>query len=135
MPRQGIAPRAVETAASALSKATFIELVAKIGYAARGIVFVLIGLFAAFAAVGSGKRAVGNKGALVAVLAEPFGNIMLGLIAAGLFCFGIWRGLQAVADADHLGRDARALARRTAHAGVALFYFGLAALRADEVIE
>jgi hypothetical protein len=124
---KGIATRAVATKLSARSKNTSIELIAKIGYTARGIVFMLIGLFALFAAIGSRKHVVGNKGALVAVLAEPFGNIMLAVLAAGLLCFGTWRGLQAVADADRLGRDARALTRRTAYAGVALFYFGLAA--------
>jgi hypothetical protein len=124
---KGIASHAAATTLFARSKNPSIELMAKIGYAARGIVFMLIGLFAVLAAIGSRKHVVGNKGALVAVLAEPFGNVMLAVIAAGLLCFGTWRGLQAVADADHLGRDARALARRTAYAGVALFYFALAA--------
>jgi hypothetical protein len=71
---KGIASHAAATTLFARSKNPSIELIAKIGYAARGIVFMLIGLFAVFAAIGSRKHVVGNKGALVAVLAQPFGN-------------------------------------------------------------
>jgi uncharacterized membrane protein YtjA (UPF0391 family) len=87
---KGIASRAAATTLFARSKNPSLELIAKIGYAARGIVFMLIGLFAVFAAIGSRKHVVGNKGALVAVLAEPFGNVMLAVIAfiAALLGFG-----------------------------------------------
>ncbi len=55
---------------------------ARIGYTARGLVFVLIGGFAGLAAFGSG-RPVGTRGVLHKVLAQPMGDLLIWMIAGG----------------------------------------------------
>jgi Domain of Unknown Function (DUF1206) len=103
-----------------------LAIIPRIGYTSRGIVFFILGGFAVLAALDSHRHAVGNKGALIALLAEPFGRVLLSLMAIGLFCFAIWRALQSVADADHLGRAWRALMQRVGYGFGGVFYLGLA---------
>src|SRR3954470_11824995 len=79
------------------------EWVARLGYGARGVVFLIVGFFAGLAALGAG-RSVSSTDALKTLLAEPMGTLLLGIVAAGLFCFAAWRVLQSIFDADHLGR-------------------------------
>src|SRR5215813_4629619 len=101
------------------------ETMARIGYAARGIVYFIVGTFATLAAFG-GQQPVGTKGALEKLLSNPFGGVLLVILAAGLICFAVWRLAQALLDADRHGRSGKALALRTIYPGNGLFYFGLA---------
>ncbi|WP_447045576.1 DUF1206 domain-containing protein [Vreelandella sp. H-I2] len=90
-----------------------IKLFARLGYASRGIVYLLVGGLAALAAFGQGGQTEGSRGALERVLAAPFGKILLGLIALGLVGYALWRSIQAIKDADHHGIDAKGIAIRT----------------------
>jgi hypothetical protein len=102
------------------------EWVARVGYAARGVVFVIMGFFAGLAALGAG-RSVSSTDALKKLVGGPQGELLLGVMAAGLFCFALWRVMQSVFDADHLGRDGKGIRRRLGYGFGALFHFGLAA--------
>src|SRR5919206_2420624 len=102
------------------------ELAARLGYAARGVVYLVVGGFAILAALGSGDRPTGKKGALQALLDEPFGSVLLGIVALGLLGFALWRALQALLDVDRYGREPKALVRRTAYAVSATIYAALA---------
>ena len=103
-----------------------LEVIARIGYASRGIVYLIIGGIAVLAALDSRRRAVGTKGALTGLLAEQFGRVLLVLMAIGLFCFAVWRALQTLVDADHRGSGWRALMQRVGYGFGCAFYLGLA---------
>lgn len=103
----------------------FVENMARLGYAAQGTVYVIIGGFAIAAALGYGGHARGSTAALEALLAAPLGSLLLALLAIGLISFSAWRLLQGFLDADQLGRSRKALMRRTAYVGGALLYLGL----------
>jgi hypothetical protein len=102
------------------------EWVARGGYAARGVVFLIMGYFAILAALGAG-RSVSSTDALKTLLSGPMGSVLLAIVAVGLFCFGLWRVMQSVFDADHLGRGGKGLRRRLGYGFGALFHFGLGA--------
>lgn len=61
------------------------------GYIARGIVFVLLGIFVVIAAVNfDPKKAEGLDVALSAIARAPAGPLLLVLVAIGLMCFGLY---------------------------------------------
>jgi Domain of Unknown Function (DUF1206) len=105
---------------------SWLELIARVGYAARGLVFATVGILAALAAIGARHRAPDSKDALRTILNEPFGQAVLALIAAGLVCFAVWRMAQAAWDVDHEGSRPNSMLRRLIWAGAAFFYLGFA---------
>lgn len=106
--------------------ATVVELVCRLGYAARGAVYVSIGLIALLAALERTPHAESPLGALEAWAAWPFGTFLLWVIAGGLCGFALWRLLQSVFDADHQGRKLKALLNRIGQGVSGLVYSALA---------
>ncbi|HZM51897.1 MAG TPA: DUF1206 domain-containing protein [Vicinamibacteria bacterium] len=90
----------------------WIERVARFGFAARGLVYILVGLLAAGAAAGMGSRATDPHGALRAVGRQPLGTAFLAVLACGLAAYAIWRFLQAGLDLERKGSSVGALAVR-----------------------
>ncbi|WP_230530370.1 DUF1206 domain-containing protein [Microvirga roseola] len=103
-----------------------VELLARFGFGARGVVYCLVGGLALLAAIGAGGQTGGSQSALQTVLAQPLGWIWLALIAIGLFGFCAWRIVEAVTDADRRGNDMKGLGIRAAHLIGGLIYAGLA---------
>jgi uncharacterized protein DUF1206 len=70
--------------------------VAFAGLMARAVVFALISWFFFKAAVDyNAEKARGLDGALRKLAAQPYGSWILGVVAAGLFCFGLFCLIQA----------------------------------------
>jgi len=67
------------------------ERLGRIGFAARGVVYALIGWFALrAAATADAFRAQGIAGALQKLAQQPYGLILLGLVSFGLVIFGLF---------------------------------------------
>jgi hypothetical protein len=101
------------------------ELLARLGYAARGAVSLIVGILALIAAFGRGGGTTGSKGALQTLLTQPLGEVLLAAVTLGLFGFALWRALQSLLDADGRGTGAKAIARRIGQAVSAIIYLGL----------
>ncbi|MCA1777047.1 MAG: DUF1206 domain-containing protein [Loktanella sp.] len=89
------------------------EPVMRTGYAARGIVYSLLGGLTMFAAW-SGGQTEGTTGALETLKDSPGGIALLYIIAAGLVCYGIWRIIAAYYDLERRGDDKEGFAKRAA---------------------
>ena len=113
-----------------------LERGARLGYAAQGVVYLIVGGLAFLAATGRGGGTTDTRGALQSLLSQPFGRVLLALAALGLLGYALWRVLMGVRDPERGGSgDGRkqALARRAgyfasgaANLGLAAFAGGLA---------
>ncbi|MEA3534358.1 DUF1206 domain-containing protein [Rhizobium sp. CC-YZS058] len=101
------------------------EMLAKLGYSARGIVYLLVGAMALFGSIGGGRN-VDSKSALDIILEQPLGWIWLGLVALGLLCFVLWRVVQAVYNPDRQPDSSKGYAIRAGLAVSAVTYLSLA---------
>ena len=111
---------------------SWIEALARGGYAARGVVYVVVGFLAVLAAFGRAETP-DTKSALEALLAQPFGTALIWLVAVGLVAFAVWRVVQALRDTDDHGGDAKGLAIRAGLLLSAASYAALAVLAASLV--
>lgn len=98
----------------------------RLGFGAIGVVYILVGILAAQAAIGAKQANAGVRGALQYIAYLPLGQILLIAVAAGLVCHALWRLTQALMDTDRKGSDAKGFVIRAGFVGVALIYFGLA---------
>lgn len=104
----------------------FLKPLARAGYSARGVIYLVIGLFAILAAIGSATER-DSEGALRTLLRQPFGTAIVYLLVVGLAGYVLWRGVQAILDADGHGNGAKGL---TVRAGLlfSAFTYGTLAL-------
>lgn len=129
-----VLPRKLAKRVRRLDAAKAIELASRLGYAARGLVYLGLGSIVLLAALDLTPRAKGAKALMRAWADWPLGGVLIGGIGAGLAGFAAWRVLQAVFDADHHGRSPKAWAVRIGQAVSGLVYGGLA-LSAFELLD
>jgi len=98
----------------------------RLGYAAMGVVYILVGVLAVQAAIGAHAAEDGARGALRYAQQLPFGQFLLIALAIGLVCHALWRFTQALMDTDNKGSDAKGKTIRAGFVGVGLIYLGLA---------
>ncbi len=109
----------------AIKAEPWIERFARFGYGAKGVVYSLIGVLAIRAAF-SPSHPSNSRGALASLADEPFGQVLLGIVGVGLIGYALWRLVEAFADAEQRGHDARGIIRRIGYGISGLIYAALA---------
>ena len=102
-----------------------IETLARLGYASKAFIYVIVGGLAAATALRQGGRVTDTSGALRVILNQPFGSFLLILLAVGLCGYAAWRVLDAFRDPEHKGTGAAGLLDRAGNVVRALIYGGL----------
>ncbi|HXG85047.1 MAG TPA: DUF1206 domain-containing protein [Pyrinomonadaceae bacterium] len=98
----------------------------RFGYVVKGVVFILVGVLATYAAIGAGAANDGARSALRHIAELPFGQFLLVVVAIGLVSYALWQVIQAFMDTENKGSTVKGFAVRASYAGGALIYIGLA---------
>jgi hypothetical protein len=78
-----------------LTHSTPYDVLARAGLVARGVVFGVIGVLALEVALGAGGKATNQQGALATISRQPFGRVLLVIVAIGLAGYAVWRLVSA----------------------------------------
>lgn len=103
----------------------WVEKLARLGYATKGVVYTIIGVIAALAALRGGGETADSHGALEEIVRRPYGHVLLIVVAVGLAGYALWRLTQAVLDTEEKGSEWKGLAVRAGYACIGFVYFGL----------
>jgi hypothetical protein len=95
-----------------LANVSAIGVLARMGYTARALVYLMVGSFAVMTAIGVGGETTNSRGAVREIAQQPFGQFLLVLLVAGLLGYVIWRTTQALTDTDDHGTSAKGLGVR-----------------------
>ncbi len=104
-----------------------LRAMARGGYAASGLVHILIGVIALVVAFG-GRAAADQSGALMAIAGFPLGFVALWVIAIALCALGVWQFLEGVlasSATDDAQDIAKMWGRRIGAWGQAAIFIGL----------
>lgn len=96
------------------------QWLARAGLAARGVMYVLVGLLAVQIAFGQGGHHADRSGAVRLVARTPFGTVALWLLVIGFGGMALWRLSEAAYGAA--GPDGGKASTRLASLGRAVFY-------------
>ncbi len=127
--------RETERAARRTAERPAIVRIARAGFAAKGVIYLLIGGLALKAAFGAGGETTNNSGALSALYQQPFGRFLVGALALGLFIYALWLFVRAALDIEGAGSDAKGIAKRLGFAALGGYYVGLAVIAAQLVAQ
>jgi len=111
-----------------------VTILARLGYACKGIVYLIIGFFAIRLALGNGGKPPDNTAAIQEIYNQPFGKVLLGIVAIGLFGFALWSLIEAVFDTEGKGGKVKGIVARIGYVGVAVSYGALAYAAVQMVI-
>lgn len=104
----------------------WITVLGRLGYAAKGIIFIIVGVLAAYSAIGAKSADDGTTSAMRHIEELPLGQFMLVAVAVGLVFHAVWRLVQAFMDTENKGSEIKGFAARGVFAAIALIYIGLA---------
>ena len=97
--------REARSAGEGFVRTRIFEVLSRAGFVARGLVYGLIGLLALDLAVGQGGKITNQQGALRTIEHQPFGHVLLALVAVGLGGYSLWRLFRAALGHGPEGAD------------------------------
>jgi len=109
-----------------IARSSWFEWLARAGFVARGLIYAIIGVLAIKLAIGVGGTTTNQQGALKTVAHQPFGKVLLILVAVGLAGYALWRLIHALLGHGPEGSDGTA--DRVAALGSGIVYAGLCAV-------
>jgi Domain of Unknown Function (DUF1206) len=104
-----------------------LELLERLGYVVRGVLYVVMGFLAfRIATTQPGGKATDLSGSLVWLIGNPFGKLVLIVTIIGLAAYSLWGFIRAIFDPLHRGRDTKGIAARIGFLTSAFSYAAIA---------
>jgi hypothetical protein len=128
------AAASVRDGSDAVAEADWRTRAGRAGYFGKGILYCLVGILALLVAFGSRERTDDQQGAIAAVAGEPFGAVLLIVLALGLGAYAAYHLLAAVLGPRHESGAERQL-ERVASAARTVIYGGLCAFAVQTLID
>ena len=101
-------PAPVQTAkheGEKVARTTAFDGWSRAGFVARAVIYLIIGVLALELALGVGGKATNQQGALQTLARQPFGEVLLILVAVGLAGYAVWRLTRAALGHGPEGSD------------------------------
>jgi hypothetical protein len=114
------ANRSVRSAGRQAASSRWLGWLARGGFVARGVIYMLIGVLAVQIGLGAGDKEADSTGALHAIAARPGGAAVLWLLAVGFAGMALWR--LAEAAYGQAGPGGRKASRRVTSLARGVFY-------------
>jgi hypothetical protein len=115
-----------EVGGEKVARSSGFEWLARAGFVARGLIYGLIGILAIKLALGAGGKTTDQEGALKTIAQQPFGQVLLILVAIGLAGYALWRLIHALIG--HGPENSDSTFDRVAAFGSGIVYAGLCAI-------
>jgi hypothetical protein len=131
----GAVARTSHTAAAHVRSPALAKL-ARAGYAAKGIVYLIVGVLAAKAAFAGGGQVSDSRAGLATVLGSgTWAWVLVAVIGLGLIGYALWNFARAILDVEAAGDDWKGYGKRAGYAisGAIHTLLGVWALRSSLV--
>ena len=115
-----VAARRGRLAARRAADGRAVEAAARCGLAARGVIYLLVGVLALRIAFGEGGGQADRGGALQEIARQPLGGVLVWALGAALAGMALWRLSEALTGAA--GPDGRKASKRLMSAGRCVLY-------------
>lgn len=100
-----------------------LELLERLGYVVRGLLYAVMGILVLRIAVGiGGGQATDLSGSMVFLIGNPLGKLVLIVVIVGLAAYSLWGFIRAIYDPLHRGSDASGYMARLGFVSSALSY-------------
>ncbi|HVF14652.1 MAG TPA: DUF1206 domain-containing protein, partial [Acidimicrobiales bacterium] len=114
-----------EDVAGDVAEHDWFKRLARFGMVARGTLYIVVALLALRVATGDFDERADKQGALQAVVRQPFGKVLVAIMAVGFAGYALWRYIEAVLGPRD-GKDGpKAAVKRLGYAARGLLYTGL----------
>ena len=98
------------------------DRLARLGYAVKGIIYIMMGFLAFRGALGKSSTPADQFGAITAFAKLPYANVFLWVILIGLVSYSLWGLIRAFLDPFHKGSDMKGLLARGGYLLSAITY-------------
>ena len=116
----------VKNTAHKAAFSSLMEMLTRLGYGVRGLIYLVMGFLAVQVAFGKGGALASPQGAIAAIGKQSAGLIFLWVILLGIISYSIWGLIRAFWDPLHKGKDTKGLLTRFGFFTSALGYAFLA---------
>ena len=127
--RFGSGSSSLHDAADRATDSNAFEYTARVGFAASGVLHLLLGYIVLRIALGTGGGNADKSGALAALASQTGGKLVLWAAAVGLVGLGLWRVAEALLGSkpgENSGGDDNPMWKRAKSLGVAIASFSIA---------